>query len=82
MSRCWASTLPLPAGNFAKNDVGFVDPTGTDHTRLGVGLKKAIYNYMHGVGLDEDVRTWFDMPTPKTRVNRRFIQSALDDSAS
>jgi hypothetical protein len=69
--------LPLPAGGFAKNDVGFVDPTGTDHTRLGVGLKKAIYNYMHGVGLDEDVRTWFDMPTPKTRVNRRFIERAL-----
>jgi hypothetical protein len=69
--------LPLPVGNFAKNDVGFVDPTGTDHTRLGVGLKKAIYNYMHGVGLDEDVRTWFDMPTPKTRVNRRFVERAL-----
>jgi radical SAM superfamily enzyme YgiQ (UPF0313 family) len=70
--------LPLPAGGFAKNDVGFVDPTGTDHTRLGVGLKKAIYNYMHGVGLDEDVRTWFDMPTPKTRVNKRFIERALE----
>jgi hypothetical protein len=48
--------LPLPEGSFAKNDVGFIDPTGTDHDALGRGLKKAIYNYMHGIGLDEDVR--------------------------
>jgi hypothetical protein len=69
--------LPLPPGQFAKNDVGFVDPTGVDHDRLGVGLKKALYNYMHGIGLDDDVRMWFDMPTPKTKVNRQRIQRAL-----
>jgi radical SAM superfamily enzyme YgiQ (UPF0313 family) len=74
--------LPLPPGNFAKNDIGFVDPTGTDHDRLGVGLKKAIYNYMHGVGLDDDVRLWFDMPAPKTRVNKRYIERALEQSVA
>jgi hypothetical protein len=35
------------------------------------------WRHRHGVGLDEDVRSWFDMPTPKTRVNRRFIERAL-----
>jgi hypothetical protein len=69
--------LPLPPGNFAKNDVAFFDPTGTDHDLLGVGLKKALYNYMHGIGLEEDVRMWFNGATPKTRVNRRFIERAL-----
>ena len=69
--------LPQPALSFAKNDVAFIDPTGTDHDALGVGLKKAIYNYMHGIGLDEDVRMWWDMPVPKTRVPRRFIERAL-----
>ena len=54
--------LPLPEGRFARNDVGFVDPTGTDHDLLGLGLKKAIYNYMHGIGLERDVREWFDLP--------------------
>ena len=68
---------PLPAVSFACNDVGFVDPTGVDHDALGVGLKKAIYNYMHGVGLEEDVRLWWDMPVPKTRVPRRRIERAL-----
>src|SRR5262245_35028451 len=43
---------------FASNDVNFSDPTGADHDALGLGLKKALYNYMHGVALDRDVRTW------------------------
>ena len=45
---------------FAHNDVEFDDPDGTDHDFLGAGLRKALYNYMHGVGLDADVREWFE----------------------
>ena len=73
--------VPLPEVSFAKNDVAFIDPTGTDHDSLGLGLKKAIYNYMHGVGLEEDVRSWFDLPTmkcPKPRVAKHFVQKALN----
>jgi hypothetical protein len=69
--------LPLPPSTFAKNDVGFVDPTGVDHDRLGLALKKAIYNYMHGIGLDADVRSWFDINVPKPRVARTFIERAV-----
>ncbi|HZX32199.1 MAG TPA: radical SAM protein [Rhodocyclaceae bacterium] len=68
---------PLPAGGFAKNDVQFIDPTGVDHRALGVALNKALYNYMYGIGLEEDVRSWFDMRVPKTRVPRNFIGRAL-----
>ena len=45
---------------FAHNDLDFDDPVGTDHDFLGSGLRKAVYNYMHGVGLDTDVREWFE----------------------
>jgi radical SAM superfamily enzyme YgiQ (UPF0313 family) len=72
------SLRPLPPVSFAKNDVGFIDPTGVDHDRLGVGLKKAIYNYMHGIGLEEDVRTWFPFKVPKTTVARNRIARALN----
>jgi hypothetical protein len=51
---------PPPDITFAHNDVAFDDPTGTDHDYLGAGLRKALYNYMHGVGLDADVREWFE----------------------
>jgi len=68
---------PLPPGNFAKNDIGFVDPTGVDHDELGVALKKAIYNFMHGIGLEQDVRRWFTVRVPKPTVRRDFIARAL-----
>jgi len=69
---------PLPKVTFAKNDISFIDPTGVDHDVLGVALKKAIYNFMHGIGLEADVRTWFTTKVPKTTVNRHFIERALE----
>ncbi len=63
---------------FARNDLAFEDPTGTDHDALGVGLRKALYNFMHGVGMDADVRFWFEgMKVPKAKVPRSFVRSAL-----
>ena len=78
---------------FANNDINFVDPTGVDHDFLGLGLKKALFNYMHGMGLDLDVRDWFEPPRgsaprksspkhdarriPRTSVAPDFIERAL-----
>ncbi|HMV19292.1 MAG TPA: radical SAM protein, partial [Rhodocyclaceae bacterium] len=67
----------LPPVSFARNDVEFVDPSGVDHDALGRALNKALYNYMHGIGLDEDVRAWFEGRVPRTRVPRRFVERAL-----
>ena len=71
---------PLPPISFATNDVEFIDPTGVDHDSLGKALNKALYNYMYGIGLDEDVRSWFDFHVPKSRVPRNFIARALQKS--
>jgi hypothetical protein len=53
---------PPPKITFAHNDIEFDDPVGADHDALGAGLNKALYNYMQGVGLDADVRGWFEPP--------------------
>jgi len=76
------SLQPLPEGPFARNDVGFSDATGVDHDRLGHALRKALYNFMHGVGLEEDVRRWFEEEfegarVPRPTVGRRRIAAAL-----
>ena len=72
--------LPLPDSPFAKNDIGFVDPTGVDHDWLGGALRKALYNFMHGVGLEEDVRVWFEgKRVPRPTVGRRRIARALSE---
>lgn len=76
--------IPLPEVTFAKNDIGFIDPTpmppGVDHDVLGQGLRKAIYNYMHGLCVDDDVRRWFEhLPcqVPRPTVKRGKIAKAL-----
>lgn len=67
-------------GYFAVNEVPFYDPTNVDHDRLGRGLRKALYNYMHGVGLDEDVRMWFeDFKAPRTTLKKNFIIAVAND---
>lgn len=73
--------VPQPAVSFASNDIGFIDPSGVDHDSLGRALNKALYNYMHGIGLEADVREWFDGHVPRPRVARHFIARALPQAA-
>lgn len=64
--------LPARDVTFAHNDLAFEDPVGTDHDFLGSGLRKALYNYMHGIGLDADVREWFrEEPGGRARGRKR-----------
>jgi radical SAM superfamily enzyme YgiQ (UPF0313 family) len=78
---------PEPTVTFARNELPFDDPTGTDHERLGRGLRKAVYNFMHGLGLDDDVRQWFREPgraprLPAPAVPRDLVRRALARSAA
>ena len=68
-----------PAITFARNDVAFDDPTGCDHDFFADGLRKAVYNYMHGVGLEADPRSFFARryKVPKANVPADLIRRAL-----
>ena len=46
--------------NFRNYEVSFVDEVAVDHNMFTKGLNIATYNFMHGVGTDQDVRTWFE----------------------
>lgn len=67
---------------FAKNDVAFDDPTGCDHDFFADGLRKAVYNYMHGLHLDSDPRSFFKrgrgVAIPKVSVPSDLIRRALE----
>ncbi|WP_257883277.1 radical SAM protein [Hymenobacter sp. DG01] len=73
-----AAVGPEP-GPFAWNDLWHEDPTGTDHEAFGPGLTKALYNYLHGVALQEPLSFWFDFRTPKPTLPRHLIQQALQE---
>jgi hypothetical protein len=74
----YGMTVSVMSTTFARNDLVFTDNAGVDHEILGRGLKKAVYNFMHGIGLEEDVRAWFECPVPRPRIRRRCIASLLD----
>lgn len=69
--------IPRPAHAFSKNDLDFEDSVRCDHDRLGTGLKKALYNYMLGIGLEEPLSFWFDKKVPKTTLEPDFIHNIL-----
>ena len=68
-----------PETLFAENDVDFFDPTGTDHEMLGNGLRKALYNYMHGIGFDQPMSFWFDQSVAPTTVKKDLISKAFSN---
>ncbi|WP_317196629.1 B12-binding domain-containing radical SAM protein [Hymenobacter negativus] len=71
-----AAIGPEPAG-FAWNDLWHDDPLGTDHEAFGPGLAQSLYNYLHGVALDEPLARWFDFKTPRPSTPRHLVQQAL-----
>ena len=70
---------PSPDPVFAVNEIAFEDEVEADHDALGKGLNNALYNYMHGNGLERtrDLRKWFPIRVPRSTVPKNFIAKAL-----
>ena len=66
-------------GLFANNDVNFKDKTGIDHDKFSFGLKKSLFNYMHGICFDYNLQEWFDFKIPKTKIDENFIADSLNN---
>ena len=64
---------------FANNDINFKDKTGIDHDKFSFGLKKSLFNFMHGICFDYDLQDWFDFKIPRTKINKNFIADALNE---
>jgi hypothetical protein len=64
-------------GLFADNDLSHEDPLGADHELFSEGLKKALFNYMHGICFEFQLQEWFDFKIPRTSVHPDFIYNAI-----
>jgi hypothetical protein len=62
---------------FANNDVDFIDRTGIDHSKFSFGLKKSLFNYMHGINFELPLQEWFDFKIPRTTIHPDYIHDAL-----
>ena len=62
---------------FANNDIDFTDKTGINHGKFSFGLKKSLFNYMHGINFEIPLQEWFDFKIPKTLVHPDYIHDCL-----
>ncbi|MBU4539122.1 MAG: radical SAM protein [Weeksellaceae bacterium] len=65
--------------SFANNDIEFRDRTNIDHSKFGYGLKKSLFNYMHGINFEILLQDWFDFKIPKTTIHPDYIHDSLVD---
>jgi len=65
--------------SFANNDIQFKDNTGIHHEKFSFGLKKSIFNFMHGIGFELPLQEWFDFKIPNTTINDDFIVASLEN---
>ena len=63
--------------SFANNDIDFIDQTGIDHTQFSFGLKKSLFNFMHGIGFELPLQEWFEFEIPETLIQPDFINNCL-----
>lgn len=68
--------------SFANNDIDFKDKTGINHDKFSFGLKKSLFNYMHGICFDFPLQDWFDFKIPRTTINKDYIQKCLQKPAN
>jgi len=64
-------------GSFANNDIVHLDKSGANHELFSYGLKKSLFNYMHGICFDYPLQEWFEHKVPKTIVDPEFIEKSL-----
>lgn len=62
---------------FANNDIDFKDKTGIDHNKFSFGLKKSLFNYMHGINFEIPLQEWFDFKIPRTAIHPDYIHDCL-----
>lgn len=62
---------------FANNDIDFTDKTGIDHNQFSFGLKKSLFNFMHGINFEIPLQNWFDFKIPKTSIHPDYIHDSL-----
>lgn len=64
-------------GPFADNDLDHEDPLGANHDLFAEGLRKSLFNYMHGVGFDFPLTDWFSFRVPPTSIPPGYIKKSL-----
>lgn len=69
--------LDKPEYPFANNDLKHKDKSGISFEKYSFGLKKALYNYMLGIGISWSAERWFEFKTAKSKIPQNYISRSL-----
>ncbi|MGV3460157.1 MAG: B12-binding domain-containing radical SAM protein [Flavobacterium sp.] len=69
-------------GSFANNDIVHIDSSGANHDKFSYGLKKSLFNFMHGLCFDYPLHEWFDFKVPRTKIADDYIYNVLQEENS
>jgi hypothetical protein len=73
----YCTIVDRPVGRFANNDIIHEDNVGCDPHRYAHGLNKAVYNFMHDIGMDLPVKAWFDFRVPAISIKRNYVKQTI-----
>ena len=73
--------LSKEIGTFANNDLVHKEKSGVVHDKFSFGLKKSLFNYMHGLCFDFELQEWFDFKIPRSKIPHDYIVSVLENEA-
>jgi hypothetical protein len=71
------SKATAEVGTFANNDLVHLDDVGADHDAFSEGLKKSLFNYMHGICFEYSLDKWFNFKVPRTTMPPNHIERIL-----
>lgn len=61
---------------FAQNDIRFEGEEKSQ--RYTDYLEYALNNWMHGIGLNKKVQSWFDFPMPQPTIPHNFVEKSIE----
>jgi len=73
--------LSAEMGTFANNDLVHKEQSGAVHDKFSFGLRKSLFNYMHGQCFDFPLQEWFEFKILKTKINPDYIISVLENAS-
>ncbi len=67
---------------FAHNDLEHNDPTGAEHALFSEGLRKSLFNYMHGLCFEFPLSEWFNFEIPQSSIPADYIECCLNEAVA
>jgi hypothetical protein len=79
VSEIWCGKRKPKRWNFPNNDINYTDSAEVDHDKFSFGLKKSLFNFMHGICFDYELQDWFEFKIPRLNFTNFILITPEDE---